>query len=341
MELLEYLEKLEILESEKNWDEILSLVEEAISNYTYSLSLKTYKVKALLNKNRFSDAKELCFELIKSNPGSSVIHSLLASIFEKTGEIKKAIDEYNKIIFLNPGDTDAIKELERLKKGDNFVNNDSVAEELSDSRTYMDEEEEKGKDIVNGVEEEEDEGEKKNDDNGNDFSSENPNKASVSDEKSDDDEYDYNPTNNSDIIEQNNSYLENNIESKDMPQVKVDEEESFNNNEVNEFDMNYKEESKNDEEILEDYGENIGLSDKVEKDLSFTENYDKDEEPFVTYSMAKLLEEQGKYKDAQAVYKKLYIMSNDKKADVGFKRVGLKRFQKVLNNYLVREKSNE
>ncbi len=116
MELIEYLEKLEIHENKKEWDELLKLSEEAVENFPYSQTLKIYKIRALIEKERLNEAKFLCEELIKTNPGSSIIHSLLADIYEKRGDFKRAIDEYNKILFLNPGDTKSISEIERLKK---------------------------------------------------------------------------------------------------------------------------------------------------------------------------------------------------------------------------------
>ncbi len=116
MELIEYLEKLEIHENKKEWDELLKLSEEAVENFPYSQTLKIYKIRALIEKERLNEAKFLCEELIKTNPGSSIIHSLLADIYERRGDIKRAIDEYNKILFLNPGDTKSISEIERLKK---------------------------------------------------------------------------------------------------------------------------------------------------------------------------------------------------------------------------------
>jgi tetratricopeptide (TPR) repeat protein len=320
MELLEYLEKLEILESEKNWDDILSLVEEAISNYSYSLSLKTYKVKALLNKDKWTDAKELCFELIKSNPGSSVIHSLLASIFERTGEIKKAIDEYNKIIFLNPGDTEAIKELERLKSGDTLIKDNNLIANHSDSDNFN-----TSVEMDENVKEDEEHKEDKFEE---DFKERNIDEEQEVEKKEDEIENDFSSISydtESDIQEEDNGYYPENI----------------NENLILEKKDNKLESKDVENNIITDSVKSSDNIDDFEYKKQSPDEIIDDEEPYITYSMAKLLEEQEKFKDAQDTYKKIYFQSHEKKAEIGYKRNGLKRFLIILDNFLVREKTDE
>jgi tetratricopeptide (TPR) repeat protein len=325
MELLEYLEKLEILESEKNWDEILSLVEEAISNYSYSLSLKTYKVKALLNKDKWTDAKELCFKLIKSNPGSSVIHSLLASIFEKTGEIKKAIDEYNKIIFLNPGDTEALKELERLKAGDTFIKDNNLIANHSDSDNFNT--------SVETDKKAKEDGEYKEDKSEEDFKERNIDEEQEVEKNEDEIENDFSSITyetESDIQEEDNGYYPENINENRILEKKDNKLES-----KDEYNINI------DNNNITDSVKSSDNFDEVEYKKQSPDEIIDDEEPYITYSMAKLLEEQEKFKDAQNTYKKIYLQSHEKKAEIGYKRNGLKRFLNILNNFLVRGKTDE
>ena len=115
MELLKYLEILEPLARDREWSELIKVSEKAVEEFPYSTTLKTYRVRALMETGRIEDAKGLAFELLKSNPGSSVIHDLLAKVYEREGSYRKAVDEYMKILFLNPGDREVELQVERLK----------------------------------------------------------------------------------------------------------------------------------------------------------------------------------------------------------------------------------
>lgn len=115
MELLKYLEILEPLARDREWSELIKVSEKAVEEFPYSTTLKTYRVRALMETGRIEDAKSLAFELLKSNPGSSVIHDLLAKVYEREGSYRKAVDEYMKILFLNPGDREVELQVERLK----------------------------------------------------------------------------------------------------------------------------------------------------------------------------------------------------------------------------------
>ena len=94
---------------------MIKVSEKAVEEFPYSTTLKTYRVRALMETGRIEDAKGLAFELLKSNPGSSVIHDLLAKVYEREGSNRKAVDEYMKILFLNPGDREVELQVERLK----------------------------------------------------------------------------------------------------------------------------------------------------------------------------------------------------------------------------------
>ncbi len=275
MELLEFLEKLELLENQKSWDEILSLSDEAIESYPYSLSIKTYKVKALIKKEKLDLAKELCFDLIKSNPGSSVIHSLLASIYERSGEINKAIDEYNKILFLNPGDTETIKEIERLKNVSGKMSESDLSER-SKSETL---------------------------------------KETLDNEK--------------EIAE----------EEKKVDSQQKERDDSYSVS--NESEINKEIDFDDQHQIEKEISVDVSETDESEDSEKQEKPEDKIDETYATYTMANLLESQEKLDEARQIYKKLYLSSSDKKALRGYKRTGLKKLLKILNNYLLRGKPNE
>ena len=145
MELLKYLEILEPLARDREWSELIKVSEKAVEEFPYSTTLKTYRVRALMETGRIEDAKGLAFELLKSNPGSSVIHDLLAKVYEREGSYRKAVDEYMKILFLNPGDREVELQVERLKPlfelSDHGGEQPSLGQAEPDSSSLAEEEE--------------------------------------------------------------------------------------------------------------------------------------------------------------------------------------------------------
>ena len=311
MELIEYLEKLEVHENKKEWEELLRVSEEAVKNFPYSQTLKIYRIKALIEKERLNEAKLLCEDLIRVNPGSFIIHSLLAKIHEKKGNYKKAIDEYNKILFLNPGDENSEKEIERLKK----LLEEGEIEESSDQELDKTEPEidlgervESEENIYIGEKEEEIE-----------FNVEEENFLKDGEEDKEIREEEV-------VVEEREKILE---DIKDEIKVANEEEEKLDEgyeNEIGENQVNLEtetlqEETKEEDELKSDSLEDQGGDLKENQGEEQEENFDED--LYSTVSMAKILEDQEKYKEAQKIFLKIYKNDFSETAKKDIKEMGL------------------
>ncbi len=295
MELIEYLEKLEIHENKKEWDELLKLSEEAVENFPYSQTLKIYKIRALIEKERLNEAKFMCDELIKTNPGSSIIHFFLADIYEKKGDIKRAIDEYNKILFLNPGDTKSVSEIERLKK--------ILGEDKSSEGAPPED------DLVESEEKEE-------------FNAEaDREKIALSSEE----EVISEEVENDGIkVEAEEEMLDKDevIEKGEKPTFAESIEEKKEDN----FHEGFEDTITTNRDILpEKEKAKDDSSEQVEREVI------SEEDLYTTVSMADILEKQGKYYEAQKIFYKLYKKGKSLSALRGYKRTGLKFYESFLN----------
>ncbi len=319
MELIEYLEKLELHENKKEWEELLKVSEEAVKNFPYSQTLKIYRIKALIEKERFNEAKLLCEDLIRVNPGSFIIHSLLAKIHEKKGDYKKAIDEYNKILFLNPGDNNSEKEIERLKK----LLAGGQIEESSDKETELDktqpeielaekvetedsiDKEKQEEEIEFDVDEESflEEGEKNKDGKGEE-------------------------TGREEILEDNKEEIK--VE-KEEEKIKEDFENQIGENQVNLSSEAFQQETEENKELKKDYFEEQPEEFKETQEEEQEEKFD--ENLYSTVSMAKILEDQKNYKEAQKIFLKIYKNNFSETAKKGYKRNGLKLYRKYLESF--------
>ena len=302
MELIEYLEKLEVSENKKEWDQLLEISEEAINNFPYSQTLKIYRIKALIEKERLNEAKLLCEDLIRANPGSAVIHSLLARIYEKKGDYVKAIDEHNKILFLNPGDSSSLSEIERLKKlageygNSNNVSSGELLESASDNILEDKEDlKEVGDDSVVAEKEED-----------------------VIEEKEKKEEV---------IEEKQELFIENEEEEKEESEREVigDTIKEIEDKEELSEDATPKEEFFNEE--FENIKNEIGEEEKKENIIEKS-----DDDLYATISMAKVLEKQGKYYESQEIYFKVYNKDLSEEAKKGYQRTGLKIYKKYLES---------
>ncbi len=316
MELIEYLEKLELHENKKEWEELLKVSEEAVKNFPYSQTLKIYRIKALIEKERLNEAKLLCEELIRVNPGSFIVHSLLAKIHEKKGDYKKAIDEYNKILFLNPGDDNSEKEIERLKK---LLKGEKL-EESFDKKTELDktepeiesEEKVETEKIINNEEKEEsiefkveeeiflEEGDK--------------NKEVKEKEVERKETLEYKKEEKKQEEEKEEIFSEEIEKGKEESQAKLATETFHDKTKGEELKREYFEETD------KDFQENQ----KDRKEEKFDENL------YSTISMAKILEDQEKFRESQKIFLKIYKNDFSETAKKGYQRIGLKIYRKYL-----------
>ena len=320
MELIEYLEKLELHENKKEWEELLKVSEEALKNFPYSQTLKIYRIKALIEKERFNEAKLLCEDLIRVNPGSFIIHSLLAKIHEKKGDYKKAIDEYNKILFLNPGDNNSEKEIERLKK----LLAGGQIEESSDKETELDKTQPEIE-LAEKVETEDSiDKEKKEEEIEFDVDEE---RFLEEEEKNKDGKGE--ETGREEILEDNKEEIK--VEKEEEEKLEEEYENEIGEDQVNLETETLQEETKEKDELksdsLEDQGGDLKENQEEEQEEKFDENL------YSTVSMAKILEDQKNYKEAQKIFLKIYKNNFSETAKKGYQRNGLKLYRKYLESF--------
>ena len=77
---------------------------------------KILKIQNLLNSNQYSQASENCDKLIKKFPHNTYFYNLKGLILQKSGQLKKSIEYFNKALSFDQDNYAAINNLATVFK---------------------------------------------------------------------------------------------------------------------------------------------------------------------------------------------------------------------------------
>lgn len=97
------------------FDEAISVLLKGLNNQPGYVSARVSLGKVYLEKNMVAEAKQEFEKVISAIPDNLFAHKKLAEIYRDSGDREKAIEEYRRVLKLNPLDGDVITNLEALQ----------------------------------------------------------------------------------------------------------------------------------------------------------------------------------------------------------------------------------
>jgi tetratricopeptide (TPR) repeat protein len=108
------MEALENLYSQKRFSEVLSVAKKLFQEYPNSFPIKLMHVKALKELNRLGEADETLNDLMLTYPNNLNLLAESGSLAVKRNKFDEALDFYNKILFLDPFNSEAKEAIDRI-----------------------------------------------------------------------------------------------------------------------------------------------------------------------------------------------------------------------------------
>ena len=113
----EQLKALEDLYSEEKFSEVIELYEQLSVDFPDSFQIKFVYGRSLLRLDHVADAEEVLTELVQSFPDNINLLQEVGNLYSKKEDNEKAIEYYDKILFLDPFNALAKKSIEKIRGG--------------------------------------------------------------------------------------------------------------------------------------------------------------------------------------------------------------------------------